>query len=214
MKRVCRALVFSGLVGLSGFGVAHADAPKKDKGAKTAPAKGAKTAEEQKMEKLMADVEKLATPSEGHKRLAPMVGKWKTDSQMWMDPSKPPMKMAGTDETKWELGDRFLTSEYKGEMMGKPFVGLGTIGYDNHARKYQMTWRDTMTTCTIVMEGIADATGKVLTFSGEIYEPMFDKNVKQRWVIKLESDSKHLMEFYVTAPDGKEMKSMEIVYTK
>ena len=44
-----------------------------------------------------------------------------------------------------------------------------TIGYDNRTKKYQMTWRDTMTTSTMIFEGTADATGKVITFTGEVF---------------------------------------------
>lgn len=43
---------------------------------------------------------------------------------------------------------------------------------------------------------------------------MFEKMVKQRWVVKLESDTKRMMEFHLTAPHGKEMKTMEIAYTR
>lgn len=189
------------------FGVAHAG----DKKGKTA---APPPAQKDPMAEAMAKVEKLATPGEGHKALRPMVGKWKTETSMWMDPSKPPQKETGTVENKLILGDRFLATEHTGQAMGKPFKGQGLIGFDNAHKKYQMHWIDSMTTCMLTLDGTADASGKVITFAGEVFEPMFDKNVKQRWVVRVDSDTKYAMEFYMPGPDGKEMKTMEIQHTR
>jgi hypothetical protein len=131
-----------------------------------------------------------------------------------MEPGKPPVKSTGNEETRSILGDRFLASDYTGTMMGKPFLGHGVSGYDLSQNKYVMFWIDSMGTWFNVMTGTADAAGKVITYTGECFDPMAGKKTPQRWVVTMENDNKHTMAFFGPGPDGKEMKMGEIVYTR
>ncbi len=163
------------------------------------------------MKKMMAAMEKAAAPGPEHKALTDMVGTWTATSKMWMEAGKPPMEAQGTEDIKAVLGGRFIEMHFTGQMMGKPFEGMGVEGYDNLKKKWVMTWMDSMGTMIIYAEGTGDA--KSRTFAGE--EPTPDgKKRPFRWVMKTDSPTKHTMEMYAPGMDGKEMKEMEIVYTK
>lgn len=173
--------------------------------------KGAGGPSQEEMQKMMAEMEKLAAPGPEHKALAESVGTWTTTSKMWMEPGKPPMESTGSEEVKSVLGGRFFTMHFTGNMMGKPFEGMGMEGYDNTKKKYVMTWADSMGTMIIYAEGTGDA--KQRTFTGEETMPNGQKR-PFKWVVKADSKDKHTMEMWAPGPDGKEAKEMEIVYTR
>ncbi len=94
----------------------------------------------------MEAYQKLATPGEPHKLLMSQAGSWTTKTKSWMEPNKPPMESTGACEDKVLLDGRFLQQECTGEMMGQPYYGIGTHGYDNLTKKYVTTWMDSMGT--------------------------------------------------------------------
>src|SRR4029077_16063184 len=79
---------------------------------------------------MMDTYKKLATPGEPHKQQASLAGTWTTKTKEWMDPTKPPTESTGTCEEKVLLDGRFLQQVCNGEMMGQPYTGIGTTGYD------------------------------------------------------------------------------------
>lgn len=163
---------------------------------------------------MMEAWQKAGTPGEPHKRLADMAGSFDTVTRTWMTPGAQPMESKGKSENKLIWDGRFLQQEYKGEMMGKGFTGIGMTGYDNVKKKYVGTWMDSMSTSLAYLEGTADAAGKTMTMTMEMTDPMTGKKVKQRAVTRIESPDKHVFELHERGPNGKEFKSMEIVYTR
>jgi len=163
------------------------------------------------MNKMMAEMEKAAAPGAEHKALTDTAGNWTASTRWWTEPGKPPTETQGTEEVKPALGGRFIQMHFTGMMMGKPFEGMGLEGYDNVKKKYVMTWADSMGTMIIYAEGTGDA--KSRTFTGEETLPNGQKR-PFKWVMKTESPTKHTMEMWAPGMDGKDMKEMEIVYTK
>ena len=135
-------------------------------------------AEDKKSEKQMDHqarmeaYQKLATPGEPHKLLTSQAGSWTTKTKSWMDPGKPPLESTGTCEDKAILDGRFLQQECTGEMMGQPYIGIGTHGYDNLTNKYVTTWMDSMGTGIFFMDGTASTDGKTITLYGSHKDPM------------------------------------------
>lgn len=162
---------------------------------------------------MMEVYQKLATPGEPHRQLASLAGSWTTHTKSWMEPGKPPMESAGTAEMKVLLDGRFLHQEFTGEMMGKPFSGIGIDGYDNLRKKYVTMWIDTMATGIFFIEGTASADGKTITLKGQHDEPG-GGHMKHRAVWKLMDADTQTFEMYGTHKGGKEMKMMEITYTR
>ena len=157
---------------------------------------------------------KLAQPGEPHKLFATLAGSWTTQTKEWMEPGKPPMESAGTAETKMLLDGRFLYQEYNAQMMGLPFSGIGIDGYDNVTKKYVTAWIDTMGTGIFFMEGTASPDGKTITLKGSHPEPGGGK-MSHRAVWTIKDANSQTFEMYGThGHGGKEMKFLEIVYTR
>src|SRR5262245_41184694 len=197
---VILALAMAALAGVSGA----------EEKAKKAAAKGGPPDEKAMME-MMA---KVATPGEQHKKLEPFVGSFDTKLKMWMDPSKPPEETSGKTETRWVLGNRYLEQHYDGTFMGQPFSGIGYVGYDNVTKKYQMNWMDTASTGVMSMSGKWDATGKVMTWSGSMVDPMTNKLSKFTQKVTVIDNDHHNWEMWGPDMTGKNYKMMEASYTR
>ncbi len=158
---------------------------------------------------------KLAAPGEAHKRLEPMIGMFKSETTMWMDPSQPAQTSLGTMNNSWILGGRFVKSECKSEMAGMPFEGFGLMGYDNASKHYVGSWCDTFGTMLLTYDdGTVDASGKTISTSMTMDDPVAGHKVKMRGVTTIESKDRHTYEMFVPGPDGKEFKNLSIVYTR
>jgi hypothetical protein len=158
--------------------------------------------------------EKAAKTGPQHKLLESMAGSWTYTSKMWLEPGKDPVESKGTAERKMILDGRYLADHVQGEMFGKEFRGYGLTGYDNNQQKYVGVWVDGMSTGIAQSVGTADESGKVITFTREDYDPVEKAKVKSRDVTRVLSDDKHVMEMYKVLPDGKEVKMMEITFTR
>lgn len=154
-----------------------------------------------------------ATPGEPHKLFATLAGSWTTTTKEWMEPGKPPMESTGTADMKMLLDGRFLYQEFNGQMMGQPFNGIGIDGYDNMRKKYVTAWMDSMGTGIFFMEGTASPDGKTITLRGSHPEPGGGK-MSHRAIWKLIDNNTQQFDMYGAHHGQKEMKMMEIVYTR
>jgi hypothetical protein len=200
----------NGLAGVLALGMATLasaamGADKEKKAAKAGPPD-----EKAAMEAMM----KAGTPGEPHKKLEPMVGTFDTNVKMWMDPSKPPEESTGKTENRWVLGNRFVQQSYEGTFMGQPFSGMGYQGYDNITKKYTGTWMDSAGTAMMNSTGTADASGKVMTFTSMMNDPMTGKACKITTKMTFSDNDHHMMEMWGPDPSGKVYKMMEITYIR
>jgi hypothetical protein len=109
-------------------------------------------------------------PGPEHKVLAKDVGVWDASVEE-LTPGAPPRVSKGVETNTLACGGLWLISEFKGEMMGKPFEGRGITGYDASKKKYVGTWVDGMTTALGLLEGTHDAAKKTTTFTYRSHEP-------------------------------------------
>lgn len=176
-------------------------------------------AKEKKLQKQMDEQammelwKQAAAPGEPHKLFASLVGNWTTTTKEWMEPGKPPMESTGTADMKMLLDGRFLYHEYTGQMMGQPFAGVGIDAYDNMTKKYTTAWMDSMGTGIFIMEGTASADGRTITLKGSHPEPGGGK-MSHRAVWTIRDADNQTFEMYGNHGHGKEMKMLEIVYTR
>jgi len=166
------------------------------------------------MEKVMQAYAKSAEPGPNHKRLNPLIGDWNCFVRVWEAPGGPQHDSKATYQRRWILGGRFIEEKYEGQFMNQPFSGFGLLGYDNQKKNYVSLWADTMMTCFITQTGQADAAGKVITFTGQMDDPVTGQPKKLKSILRIESDAKNVFEMYDFTPDGKEYKSLEIVSTQ
>jgi hypothetical protein len=162
---------------------------------------------------MMEVWKKLGQPGEPHKLFAGLAGSWTTQTKEWMEPGKPAMESTGTAEMKMLLDGRFLYQEYNGQMMGQPFSGIGIDAYDNMTKKYVTAWMDSMGTGIFIMEGTASPDGKTITLKGSHPEPGGGK-MTHRAVWKIVDNNNQTFEMYGAHHGQKEMKHLEIVYTR
>lgn len=162
---------------------------------------------------MMELYKKLAKPGEPHELFASLTGSWTTKTKEWMDPEKPPVKSTGSAEMKMLLGGRFLQQEFTGDMMGKPYSGIGISGYDNILKRYVSIWIDTMSTDIFTMAGTASADGRTITLNGQHAEPG-GGYMTHRAVWNIINNDRQTFIMYGTHHGGKEQKMLEIVYTR
>ena len=176
-------------------------------------AKDKKSDKQMDPQAMMETYKKLATPGEPHQQLASLAGSWTTTTKEWMDPNKPAMESTGSVEMKTLLDGRFLQQEFTGDHMGQPYSGIGINGYDNLRKRYVSTWIDSMGTGIFLMEGTGSADGKTITLKGQ-HDVPGGGHMTHRAIWKLIDANTQTFEMYGTHGHGKEMKMMEITYTR
>jgi hypothetical protein len=157
---------------------------------------------------------RLAAPGPNHKLLEPMVGSWSVAVTTWTAPGLPPEHSEGTQENAMVLGGRFLQQLASSTFMGEPFEGIGYTGYDNGKGVFVSTWMDSMGTMVMISTGNADESGKVMTLTGTLDDPVSGKPTTVREVVTVVDQDKYTVEMFGPGPDGKEFRTMEGVYTR
>jgi hypothetical protein len=152
-KSVATAAVVTGAIGFAAGRVYSQD----DKG---------KMPNADEMKKMM---EEMAKPVEQHKQLASQAGTWDVEMTMF-EPGKDPKKEKGVVKSSSILNGLYLWSEHSSEMDGKAFEGRGVDGYSKEKKKYFTYWFDSMGSTPMLLWGDADASGKTITYDGEVYD--------------------------------------------
>lgn len=158
--------------------------------------------------------QKIGAPSRAHRKLDRFVGVWAARMSVWMDPARPPMTSEGTLEQRWILDGRFLQQTYRGEFMGRPFSGVGYIGYDNSLKKYLSTWMDSAGTTIDTRSGTFDGEDRTLTLTGEIEDYVRGRIIPVSQRIVILGPSEFVFETWEPGPDGADVKVMEVRYTR
>jgi len=181
--------------------------------AKTATDTSTATAPPMDSAAMMQAWQAYMTPGSVHAMLAKCNGTWEGDVTMWMEPGKAPMKSKSTAVNKMIFGGRYQQSTHKGDMMGMPFEGLSTLGFDNAKKVLVSSWIDNMGTGMMNLEGTWDSTTNTASFKGKMVDPMSGKDIECREVFTMIDDNNQKLEMFCTQ-QGKEMKTMEILYKR
>jgi hypothetical protein len=181
--------------------------------ASVAAAKDKKAEHHMDPQAMMELYKQLATPGDPHKLIASLAGSWTTNTREWMEPNKSPVETTGSAEFKMLLDGRFLYSEYTGQMMGQPFSGVEITAYDNLLKHYVTAWMSTMGTGIFLMEGTASTDGKTITLKGQ-HPEAGGGFMTHRAIWKIVDSNTQTFDMYGAHHGGKEMKMMEIKYTR
>lgn len=166
----------------------------------------------EEQEKMMKAWQAYMTPGDNHKYLEKFAGEWIAETTMWMYPGTPPDKSKGEVSAKMILGGRYLKSHMKGTMMGMPMEGISITGYDNFQKKFNSMWIDSTGTGFYMSSGKLE--GNVRIETGEWDDITTGGKTHIKMVTKIVDDNKFIFEMYMSMPDNKEFKSMEVVYTR
>src|SRR5690606_6775332 len=124
------------------------------------------------------------------------------------------MTSKGTATIESMFDGRFVRERVEADMMGQPWQGEGTTGYDNTKKQFVSTWMDSMGTGIMLMKGSISPDGKTLTFIGDMDEPMTGEMGKAiRISITVDSRNSHRMEMFEILY-GEPIKVMELTYTR
>jgi len=166
------------------------------------------TPEEQKM---MEAWTKAMTPGPQHAELAAMAGTWEFKGKFRMSPSSPEEESTGTAVRTLLLGGRVLQEKVTSTMMGQPFEGIGTLGYDNVTGEYWSTWNDNMGTGIMISTG--RCANKKCEFVGTYNDAITGGKKTVRMTSVHEAD-REVHQMFDKGPDGKEFRNMELTYTR
>lgn len=153
------------------------------------------------------------TPGPMHEMMTKHTGTWKMVSKMWMDPNAEPMVSEGTVDAEMILGGRYLKMVAKFPMMGMQTEGWMLEAYDNGKKEFINVWIDNMGTGVAISNGKFDETTKSIIYHGKMYDPLTGKDTDFKSVSKMINDNEMIFEMYGEF-DGKEVKMMEIYYTR
>ena len=173
-----------------------------------------KTAEEHMagMEE-MGEMPPMPEPSPEHKVIAQSAGEWDAKITMRMAPGAPPMTSTGV-ETNEMVGNFWLKSSVRLDFMGNEMEGAGILGFDTRTEKLFSVWTDSTSPVPAVMEGEADLKTGTLTFTGEMYDPMSDRDIAVRMTEERADENHRHMKMFMKDESGQEFVCMEIEYTR
>ena len=169
---------------------------------------------EQPTPEQIAEFQKLAEPGEHHKHLGVLEGKWALTLTSEGAPGGEATETKGKANYRWILGNRYLVEEVETEFFGQKMEWMGIYGYSNIEKKYTGTWHDNFGTDTERGEGQCSDDGKVISFDGEMPNPMGEGKQTFKWVINLKEKDKMSITMYMPGPDGKDAKMLEIAGTR
>jgi hypothetical protein len=161
---------------------------------------------------LMAGVSRAQEMSKEMSLLKGDIGSWNAEIRMFDPEGKVQESSKGT-ETNVMLGNMWIISHFKAEMMGMAFEGSSQIGYNPDNKKYVGTWVDSMSPYAMATEGEYDEKTQTLTSHGSGKGPD-GSEMKMKMTTTHNKDGSRLFTMYGEMPDGKSMKMMEILYTR
>jgi hypothetical protein len=154
-------------------------------------------------------------PSQQHRLLHKDVGTWDAEITVFSpQEAAPSMKSKGTEKNELLPGGMWLLSRFEGEMIGMPFAGSGTTGYDPVEKKYVGTWVDSMSPHMMIIKGDYDAATKTMTNTGEGRDLATGQTYTAKLVSRYVDDNTRTFEMHMPGEDGKPWKVMEIKYTR
>jgi hypothetical protein len=155
----------------------------------------------------------MVKPGPEHDLLKKDVGTWDATVENLMPTPGAPTSTSKGVETNKLIGGLWLVTDFKSQMMGQPFEGHGTTGYDTNKKKYVGTWVDSMSTGLMVGESTYDPATKTVTGYMEGTDPT-GKPAKMKMVTEFKDDNTRVFTMYMPGPDGKEAPGMRITYKR
>jgi hypothetical protein len=155
---------------------------------------------------------KMPTPQKEHEWLKQLAGEWDLEISI-QEPGKDVVKEKGSESTRL-LGGFWSVAEIKSSMMGMPFTGILTLGYDTKQKKYVATWVDSMGDNLWKYDGTVDESGKILTLDTMGPCPMQGgKITKFQDVVEIKDKYHRTFKSSVDF-DGKMVQMLSINYTR
>jgi len=156
----------------------------------------------------------LPQVSDQHKLLHKDVGTWDAVLKIFPQEGADPIESKGTEKNELLPGGMWLISQFKGEVFGMPFTGVGTVGYDPVEKKYVGTWVDSISPHLTVLKGEYDAAKKTMTSIAEGRDFQTGEVTKSKHITRFIDENTRTFEIHAKEGGEKERKVMEIQYKR
>ena len=159
-----------------------------------------------------AQMPPMPTPGPEHAVLKEDVGTWDAAIEIMAPGGATSSK--GVETNTLGCNGMCLVTDFKGELLpGVAFAGSGLTAWDPKAKKYVGTWSDSMTPGLSLSEGAWDPGTKKMTATMKS-SGMDGQPATSRSVVEYPAAGKRVMTVFTPGPDGKEMQTFRITYTK
>jgi hypothetical protein len=178
------------------------------------PQPGKQPAGMAEMAAAMTKARRYTQPGEAHKALVRFVGKWTTETRIFLA-GKPTPPEKGTSEFSWLMPGRWLKHESNGTVMGQPMKTFLMLGYDNFKMSYVSSQVSTVDTAMTHAEGDMDPGGKALLMYGTLDEYTTGEHDKMvRYVWRFPSADRMILEVHDLPIGENNTKVIEVVFTR
>lgn len=154
------------------------------------------------------------TPSAVHAWLAQYIGDFNMEINMFAADGQVGPSMSVESTHSLLLGGRFLELRQSGSMMGMPYQGITTIGFNNVDRKLTLTTITNMGTGTLTVTGDWDEESKSAELFGTLANPVTQATVQLRQFITFVDENTILIESFDTMGDQPEVKTLSYRFTR
>ncbi len=147
-----------------------------------------------------------------HAVLAQAAGEWTARIEVHT-PGQPTQVSKGTETATMTCGGMWLITHLEAEVLGAPYEGRGTYGYDPARGTFLGIWIDSTAPYPWLSEGVYDEAANTLTMQMEGPGP---DGRMERWrtVTEYKDDGHRVFTMYQTQPDGNERPGLVIRYTR
>ena len=160
-------------------------------------------------------VEMATKPMREHEWLQKLVGEWRTEAEMTMEPGRPKQRSEGTESVK-RVGGLWAFAQGKGKMPdGTTMEYYSALGYDVSFKEYRGCWFGSFSSHLWKQTGELSADGKVMTLN--CVGPSMTKDggtANYRDVIELIDENHRTMTSYGHDDNGEWNEFMKVRYTR
>jgi len=147
-------------------------------------------------------------------RLDALAGQWTVRQSMWPDPARPPVVDRGEATLTPVLGGRHLRQELRIDSPKGAFHGLGYLGFDDAAQRYDSLWMDVNFNGMILAHGRYDPSKNSYELTGTVPDPGHrGAMLALREVLRVR-DADHFTFEYYERHDGRERLAVRLEYTR
>lgn len=139
------------------------------------------------------------------------VGNWNVEIRFQPAPGARAVTSKAT-ETSRLIAGKWLLSEFRGEMAGRPFAGVGLNSYDARSGKYVGIWTDNASGSIVPVEGRYDPEGRKFTTVSQEMTPNGRQDVTEV-TRTIDSDTEETT-LFAPGPDGKSFARMTMRLTR
>ena len=153
-------------------------------------------------------------PARDHAWLEQLVGEWGLTLKMYGQPDQPPAESMGADTVR-AVGEHWVIAETMTTMMGAPYSGVMSLGYDQTKQRFHGAWIDSFGSGLWIYTGTLNEAGDTLTLETEGPSPQqAGKTIKYRQVIQITGKDNRTMNLSVETEGGQWMRIVTNEYSR